>query len=128
MKDRNDKKGKQGLGRILNAFRYSCSGFASAWLDEAAFRQVLGFGLVFIILALYFGDGFVEKILLILPCFLCIIVELINSAIENAVDFTSTKIHPLAKKAKDMGSAAQLVCIALFFIIWGDFILEKILR
>ncbi len=124
MKDCN-KKGKQGFKRILNAFKYSCSGLISAWLDEAAFRQVLSFGLIFIILGLYFGDDFTKKALLILPCFLCIIVELINSAIENAVDFTGTQIHPLAKKAKDMGSAAQLVCIVLFFVIWGGFILEK---
>lgn len=61
----------------------------------------------------------VERILLIFPLGLSIIVELLNSAIENVVDLTSPEIHPLAKKAKDMGSAAQLVALCLIVLTWA---------
>lgn len=120
---RNDRKKNSGLKRILHALKYSCDGLAAAWVDEAAFRQICILSIVFIILGLYFGNGFAEKILLILPCFLCIVAELINSAIENIIDLISTEENLLAKKAKDMGSALQLVCIVLFLIVWGYFVL-----
>ena len=107
LQKRNHKKGRTGLKRVLNASKYSRDGFISAWREEEGFRQVtvlfvlsLGFGL-------WLGQGFSQKILLSFSGFLCVLVELFNTAIENAVDHTSLKPHPFAKKAKDMGSAAQ---------------------
>lgn len=120
---RNEKKGKRGIGRLRNAFFYSMDGIRAAWKDEEAFRQVLVLGVIFAILGFVIGREWSHKILLVLPCFLCVAGELINSAIENAIDFTSTKLHPLAKKAKDMGSALQLVCLGFFLVVWISYLL-----
>ncbi|MCE3039006.1 diacylglycerol kinase [Helicobacter anatolicus] len=122
MEHRNNQKGKKGIKRIYNALFYSLSGIAAAWRDEAAFRQIFVLGMIFGGLGLWIGQEWTHKILLVLPCFLCIVGELINSAIENAVDFTGTQTHPLAKKAKDMGSAIQLVLLVFFVIVWISYL------
>ncbi len=113
---RNNKKGKKGLKRLYNAFFFSLDGIKAAWKDEEGFRQVLCIGIILSIAAFFIAQNWVELILLILPCMLSVIVELINSAIENAIDFTSLDIHPLAKKAKDMAAAAVLLA-AIFSLI-----------
>ncbi|PAF53162.1 diacylglycerol kinase [Helicobacter sp. 13S00482-2] len=123
--NRNNKKGKGGLKRLFNAFFYSKDGFLSAWKDEAAFRQVFILAVLCILGTFVIADSWNEKILLILPPITSIIVELINSAIENAIDFTSLKSHPLAKKAKDMGSAAQFVALVFWIWVWGSFLWDK---
>lgn len=125
MNQRNDKKGKGGFKRVLNALRYSLDGLRAAWIDEQGFRQVVGVALLTLILGLWLGDGFSQKVLLILPGIFCIIVELFNSAIENAIDHTSLEPHPFAKKAKDMGSAAQYLSLLFVVLVWGVFIYEQ---
>ena len=86
-------------------------------------KKVLG--IVLSIVAFFIAQNWVELILLILPCVLSVIVELINSAIENAIDFTSLDIHPLAKKAKDMGSAIQLIACLFVAFVWGSYLLNR---
>lgn len=115
---RNIKKGKTGLKRMYNAFFYSLSGLKAAFCEEEAFRQILVVSAILIPLGAYLGNSFVEKILLILPCVLAIIAELTNSAIENAIDFVGLEMHPFAKKAKDMGSAIQLVACIFMASVW----------
>lgn len=115
---RNDKKGKRGLKRIINAFFYSLDGFRAAWRDEAAFRQIVGLCVVFVPLGIYVARDWQEGVLLLLPCFLALMAELINSAIENAIDYTGLEIHPLAKKAKDMGSAVQFLALTFWACVW----------
>ncbi len=124
---RKDKGSAKGFKRLMHAYKYSQDGLQAAWRDEAAFRQISILSVIFIILAVILADGFVQMVLLMLPCFLCVGAELINSAIENAIDFTSTQTHPLAKKAKDMGSAAQLVFLIFFAVVWGGFLWERCL-
>lgn len=116
--NRNAKKGKRGFKRIANAFFYSLSGLKSAWCEEEAFRQIIIVSAILIPLGAYLGDSFSQKILLILPCILAIVAELTNSAIENAIDFAGLEMHPFAKKAKDMGSAIQLVACAFMGGVW----------
>lgn len=123
---RNDKKGKRGFKRIYNAFFYSVDGLRAAFCEEEAFRQIVIVSIILIPLGAYFGDSFVEKVLLILPCVLAIIVELINSAIENAIDFAGLDIHPFAKKAKDMGSAIQLVACVFMMGVWVYYLALKL--
>lgn len=106
------------LRRLLNAFGYSCAGCRAAFKDEAAFRQVLALVIVLAIMAFILPLSALERVLLILPLFVSLIVELLNSAIENIVDLASPEFHPLAKKAKDMGSAAQLVALILVVLTW----------
>ncbi|PAF47138.1 diacylglycerol kinase [Helicobacter sp. 12S02634-8] len=120
--DKNTKKGKKGFERVVAAFFYSKDGLSAAWREEAAFRQVLILAILCGIAAIFVGRSWVEWVLLVLPCVLSVLVELINSAIENAIDFTSTNLHPLAKKAKDMGSAAQLVALVFWVGVWIGFL------
>ena len=125
---RNAQKGKGGFKRVRNAFLYSKDGIVAAWREEQGFRQVVlvaAFGLA---LGLWRGEGFAQKVLLILPGVLCVIVELFNSAIENAIDHTSIEPHPFAKKAKDMGSAAQFLSLLFVALVWGVFAYECLRR
>lgn len=121
---RNAQKGKDGLVRIRNAFLYSKDGILAAWREEQGFRQVVMVATLGLVFGLWFGDGFARKVLLILPGVLCVIVELFNSAIENAIDHTSIEPHPFAKKAKDMGSAAQFLSLGFAVLVWGVFVYE----
>lgn len=106
---------------MINAFFYSIDGLKSAWKDEEAFRQIVFLSIVGIIGSCLLARDWVEWCILLLPCFLALIAELINSAIENAVDFTGLEIHPLAKKAKDMGSAIQLLACVFWALVWGGY-------
>ncbi len=121
---RNSLKGRVGLTRIRNALQYSMQGYKAAWQDEEAFRQISILSCLGIPAGFIFGAGFVEKILLILPCIICIIVELLNSAIENVVDRISLEKHELSKKAKDMGSAAQLSAQLYLYATWLIYIIH----
>lgn len=112
-------KGKTGVSRLVNAFGYSVDGFKAAFKHEDAFRQEVFLSIVLIPLGLYLGKTGVEKAMLIAVVLLVLIVELFNSAIEAAVDHTSIERHPLAKRAKDIGSAAVFVALAIAVSVWG---------
>lgn len=111
-------KGKTGLTRLINATRYSLDGFAAAARHEDAFRMEL---LVFAVaapLGLWLGRSGLERALLIGCLFLVLIVELLNSAVEAAVDRISFENHRLAKRAKDIGSAAVMLSLVNAAVIW----------
>lgn len=112
-------KGKTGVSRLVNAFGYSVEGFKAAFKHEDAFRQEVFLAIVLVPLGLYLGKTGVEKALLVLVVLLVMIVELFNSAIEAAVDHTSLERHPLAKRAKDIGSAAVFLALAIAASVWG---------
>jgi diacylglycerol kinase (ATP) len=112
-------KGKTGLRRLINAMGYSYEGFMAAFKHEDAFRQEVFLALVLIPLALYLNKTPVEKALLISSVLLVLIVELLNSAIEAAVDHTSTEHNALAKQAKDIGSAAVFFALTILAVVWG---------
>ncbi len=96
----------KGFKRLFKALFYSKDGLKCAWAEESAFRQIVILALFCITLASYLAKDFLEWGLLILPCFLSVVIELINSSIEKAVDFTGTEFHPLAKKAKDIAKCS----------------------
>lgn len=114
-----DKKGKSGIKRIINAFGYSKDGLAAAYRYESAFRQVLWLNLILIVLTFILNFGSTTKMLLIIASFVSLITELFNTAVEAAVDHTSTEKHELAKRAKDAGSAAQLLALTMLGIVWA---------
>ena len=114
----NDRNKPTGITRILHAFGYSMQGIALAWREEAAFRQESALGAALIPLGLYLGASGVERALLIAPPLLILVVELLNSAVEAAVDRTGTERNPLAGMAKDMGSAAVLLSFVLLGAVW----------
>jgi diacylglycerol kinase (ATP) len=95
------------------------AGLRAAWQHEEAFRTEAILLPFVIIGAFYFGKNPIEIIMLSGAGFLVVIVELLNSAIEKAIDYISTDIHPLAKYAKDVGSAAVFMSMMLFLLIWG---------
>ena len=114
-----DKKGKSGIKRIINAFGYSKDGLAAAYRYESAFRQVLWLNLTLIVLTFILNFDSATKMLLIIASFVSLITELFNTAVEAAVDHTSTEKHELAKRAKDAGSAAQLLALTMLGIVWA---------
>lgn len=117
-------KGKTGLRRVWNAFNYSLDGLKAAYLCEDAFRQETWLALLLIPLALWLPVGWLATGLLIASVLLVLVVELLNSAIEAVVDRVSLENHRLAKRAKDIGSAAVLVSLFLVFVVWGCVLLE----
>jgi diacylglycerol kinase (ATP) len=111
-------KGKRGLRRLMNATRYSIDGLAAAWRLEDAFRQELLFVAVLVPVAILLPVSAVEKVLLIGSLLLVLLVELLNTAIEVAVDRDSVRIDPLGKRAKDYGSAAVMIVLLIAGMTW----------
>jgi diacylglycerol kinase (ATP) len=112
-------KGKTGLRRIWNALFYSIEGFKAAYRHEDAFRQECLLAIILIPLACFMPASGVGKALMIASILLVLIVELLNSAVEAAVDRISLENHQLAKRAKDIGSAAVFVSLANVAVVWG---------
>ncbi|HEY5020066.1 MAG TPA: diacylglycerol kinase [Steroidobacteraceae bacterium] len=111
-------KGKTGLRRLMNAAGYSLSGLAAAARHEDAFRQELVLSAILVPLGLWLGHGGVERALLVGSVLLVLIVELLNSAVEATVDRVSLEDHSLAKRAKDIGSAAVMFALVNVAAIW----------
>jgi diacylglycerol kinase (ATP) len=112
-------KGKTGLQRILNAAGYSWAGLTAAFHFEDAFRQEVFLALLLIPLALFLGETGIERALMIGAVLGVLIVELLNSALEAAVDRISLEHHLLIKRAKDMGSAAVMIALVNVVVVWG---------
>ena len=112
-------KSKGGVGRIFKAMGYSIQGLAAAWRDEHAFRQELMFCVPMIAVAIALPVSLTQKALLIGTMLLIIIVELINSAVEAVVDLVTVDHHAMAGKAKDIGSAAVMICFLNAVVVWG---------
>lgn len=117
------QKGKTGLTRIKNAFGYSLAGFKAAYQNEEAFRQVVWLNVCLLPLTFVFDVSSAEQAVMMFVCLFCVIVELFNSAIESVVDRISTERHELSKRAKDMGSAAQMVSLGILVVTWGVILL-----
>ena len=112
-------KGKTGPVRLWNAFGYSLAGFRAAYKHDDAFRQEVLLAIILVPMALYVPVGYLGKALMIGSVLLVIIVELLNSAIEATVDRISLENHTLAKRAKDIGSAAVLVSLINVIAVWA---------
>ena len=119
------KPGLTGLTRIFAASRNSARGIRDAWRYESAFRQDTVASVLLFILSFGLAQTILEWIILIMPLFLLIIVELLNSAIENTVDRFGGEQHVLSGRAKDMGSAAVLFCLIFGSIVWLSMIWSR---
>jgi len=111
-------KGKTGIKRLINAIGYSFSGFKAAFHNEDAFRQEVFLTIVLVPLAFYIANNSLEIVLLLFSTLLVPIVELLNSAIEATVDRISLEQHKLAKRAKDIGSAAVFLSLVNLSAVW----------
>lgn len=117
---RGMRSGKNtGIKRIVNATVFSVAGLRAAWRNETAFRQECVLAAVLTPLGLWIGQNAVERSLLIRSCWLVLVVELLNSAVEAVVDRVGTDHHKLSGRAKDLGSAGVLVSLALTALVWG---------
>jgi len=111
-------KGETGFRRLVNATRNSLAGLVEAVRHENAFRQELILAAIFLPLAFWIGDTALERALLIGALMVVLIVELLNSAIEATVDRISFENHRLAKRAKDIGSAAVMLALFNAVLVW----------
>ncbi|MFP8409344.1 diacylglycerol kinase [Serratia marcescens] len=116
---------KKGISRLTYSIRNSWAGFIDAVLTEDAFRQLLVINAILLVVTFGLDITNIERLLLITCSFLLLVVELLNTAIETVVDRISLELHPLSKRAKDLGGAAQLVAVVMTIIIWGMVLLGR---
>ncbi len=114
----NPYKGRTGIDRIIRATGHSITGLATAYRGESAFRQEFWLAVVMLPAAFWLGRGWVEVALLAGSVMLVLIVELLNSGIESAIDRISFEIHDLSKRAKDLASAAVLLSLLTCAGVW----------
>ena len=114
----NPHKGRTGIDRMIHAAGYSMAGLRSAYRGESAFRQEFWLAIVLVPAAFWVGRNWVEVALLIGATLLVLIVELLNSGIEAAIDRVSFEWHDLSKRAKDLASAAVMLSLLLCAGIW----------
>lgn len=118
-------KGKTGVVRIVRAFFNSMAGLEDAWRQESAFRQEILLAVVLVPIACFAPVSAVERALLIGSMLLVIIVELLNTSVEAAIDRISFDHHSLSKRAKDIGSAAVFVSLVLLAVVWALILLPR---
>ncbi|MBS0294209.1 MAG: diacylglycerol kinase [Proteobacteria bacterium] len=117
-------KQRTGLNRLWHATSYSIAGLRAGW-EEKAFRQEAIFAAVMLPLAVWLGRGWVEVSLLASTVVLVLITELLNSAVEAAIDRIGPELHDLSKRAKDMGSAAVLLSLLLCGAVWAGALYQR---
>ena len=113
----NPQKARSGLNRLWHATGYSLQGLRSAW-GETAFRQEALAAVVLLPLSLWLGRTWIETALLAATVVLLLVVELLNTGIEAAIDRIGPEWHDLSKRAKDVGSAAVLLSLLLCAGVW----------
>ncbi|MEY4491196.1 MAG: hypothetical protein RLY41_1002 [Pseudomonadota bacterium] len=113
----NPQKKRTGLNRVWHALGYSLSGLRAAWYEKA-FRQEVLIAIVLIPFAFWLAKSWIETALLVSTVVLVMVVELLNTGIESAIDRIGPEWHELAKRAKDIGSAAVLLSLVLCLGVW----------
>jgi diacylglycerol kinase (ATP) len=121
----NLQKNRTGIARVWHAGGYSLQGLRAGW-DEKAFRQEAIAAVVLLPMSMWLGDSWVEVALLTGSVWLVMVVELLNTGIEAAIDRVGPEWHTLSKRAKDMGSAAVLMALLLCAGIWSTAIFQKV--
>ena len=119
-------KGKTGWWRIWNALHYSMAGLKAAYRCEDAFRQEVWLAVVLLPIAFLLPVSAVAQGLMAASVLLVLVVELLNSAVEAVVDRVSLENHRLAKRAKDIGSAAVLMSLLLVVVVWASVLREML--
>ncbi len=119
------EKKKKGISRLTYSIRNSWAGVIDAVLTEDAFRQLLVINAILLVVTFGLDITKMERLLLIICSFLLLVVELLNTAIETVVDRISLELHPLSKRAKDLGGAAQLVAVVLTIVVWTTVLLGR---
>ena len=116
--DQNPHKGNKGLTRAWHAAKNSWCGVVYAFKEESAFRQELTLLIICAPIALFLDVSILEKVALICSIIMVLVVELLNSSVEAAIDRISFEHHDLSKRAKDFGSAAVMLALLIAVLIW----------
>ena len=124
----NPHKGNRGLTRAIHAAKNSWHGLVFAFKEESAFRQELVLLVVFGPIALLLPVGHVEKALMICSLIMVLVIELLNSSVEAAIDRISFEHHDLSKRAKDFGSAAVMLALLIAFVIWAAVLYQEFIQ
>jgi len=114
----NPQESKTGPTHVWYALLYSLSGLRSAHKNETAFHQECLLAVVLVIVAMLIPASMTQRALMISSLLLVLMIELLNSAVESTVDRISTEDHRLAKRAKDMGSAAVFIALVNVVVVW----------
>ena len=122
----NPFKGRRGIDRVLRAVGYSIDGLKTAYRGESAFRQEFWMAVVLIPGAFWLGRNWIEVGLLCGSVLLVLIVELLNSGIEAAIDRVSFELHDLSKRAKDLASAAVFLSLLLCSGVWAAALWQRL--
>lgn len=120
------KPGESGIRRIISASKYSAKGLKFAWKNEAAFRQEVCLLIILTPLAFWLGETAMQQAVMIGCCFIVLITELLNTAVEAVVDRIGPEHHKLAGSAKDTGSAAVLISIIMTVVVWALIIIGNL--
>ena len=124
----NPHKGNRGLTRAIHAAKNSWHGLIFAFKEESAFRQELVLLVVLGPIALLLPVGLVEKALMICSLIMVLVIELLNSSVEAAIDRISFEHHDLSKRAKDFGSAAVMLALLIAFVIWAAVLYQEFIQ
>jgi diacylglycerol kinase (ATP) len=116
------------MKRLICAFLYSLAGFASAWRDETAFRQEVVLAALMLPLAMFIAPNWQTMLMLQLSVLFVLVVELVNTAVEAAIDRHGEELHPQSKKAKDCASAAVLIALIMCKMVWAAVIWDQFIR
>ena len=114
-----------GIKRIINAVVFSCKGISATWKSEAAFREEILLGIIMFPAAFLLGETLTQTAILIIPLFIVLIVELLNTGIEHVVDRVGFERHELSGLAKDAGSAAVFLSNMLIVCVWSLVALDR---
>ncbi|MCB2018244.1 MAG: diacylglycerol kinase [Hydrogenophaga sp.] len=114
----NAQKQRRGLSRMWHALGYSLAGLKAGW-EETALRQEMLAAIVLLPLSFWLGQTWVEVVILAGAVLLVLIVELLNTGVESAIDRIGPEWHELSKRAKDMGSAAVLLSLIICLGAWS---------
>ena len=122
----NPHKGRTGLDRVIRATGYSVHGLLLAYRGESAFRQEVWVAAVLLPGAFWVGRSWIEISLLVGAVLLVLIVELLNSSIEAAIDRVGYELHDLSKRAKDLASAAVMLSVLLCIGVWAAALWQRL--
>jgi diacylglycerol kinase (ATP) len=117
--DQNPHKGNRGFARAWHAAKNSWCGLVYAFREESAFRQELTLFILLTPIAILLPISYLEKALLITSLIMVLVVELLNSSVEAAIDRISFEHHDLSKRAKDFGSAAVMLALLIALLLWA---------
>ena len=121
-----DKASNTGLRHLINATRFSWQGLKAAVQRESAFRQEIALIFVLIPPGIWIADSLLEFVLLMAVCLLVLVIELLNSAVEAAIDRIGNEQHPISALAKDYGSAAVMISLVIVAMVWSVMLFARL--